>query len=219
MNGASLGFFLRIRDNYSSRFQSLSINTQQEKDGDTEDDTLIHQAFVKYFDERQMPYPEWLGVKEGGNAAAKDPYVYSEYQPVRQTYSLNGQGNFAPRQLWTRDNSNTAAGRNGFQPTGYGHNAAGRAAGGTAGAAAGGATGGAAASPYGEADSTPSPERPGYSRGALRLDNLYNKLRMQLVPGQGYNMGHNLRPTTHSATGLRLRERMLNANRSPRSTS
>lgn len=217
MNGASLGFFLRIRDNYSSRFQSLSLNTHQEKDGDTEDDTLIHQAFVKYFDEKQMPYPEWLGVKEGGNAAVKDPYVYSEFQPVRQSYSLNDQGNFAPRQLWTRESSGSAAGRNGFQPTGYGHGAAGRS---TGPAGAGGATGGAAAAnAYGEANSTPSPETPGYSRGALRLDNLYNKLRMQLVPGQGYNMGHNLRPTTHSATGLRLRERMLNANRSPRSSS
>lgn len=66
-----------------AKFSSLAISSNTERDGDGDDNTLIHYAFVKYFDQKGQPYPEWLGVKTtpGVPQAPKD-YSHSPYQPV-----------------------------------------------------------------------------------------------------------------------------------------
>lgn len=184
-NNSTLGFFSRMRDNYHAKFSNLNISHPPEKDGATDDDTLIHNAFVKYFDTLQQPYPEWLGVKQDGVAPARDQHVYSQFQPVRaNTSEPLGGATYTPRQLWNRDQPALPRTPNmGYTPQ----------------------------------NQTPLPDRPGYSRNPSRLDNLYNKLRQQLIPGVGYQTGNPTRTNTYSATGSRLRERMLNnANRSPR---
>ncbi|KAI5963337.1 MSO1 [Candida pseudojiufengensis] len=57
------GFFSKIKENYSTKLANLSLSNYSEKDGSSEDDTLIHNAFVKYYESKGLPYPEWLGVK------------------------------------------------------------------------------------------------------------------------------------------------------------
>ena len=59
------GFFSKIKENYSSKLAGLSLagGPYVEKDGSSEDNTLIHNAFVKYYDSKGLPYPDWLGVK------------------------------------------------------------------------------------------------------------------------------------------------------------
>ncbi|CAI5757012.1 unnamed protein product [Candida verbasci] len=96
------GFFSKIKENYSTKFANLSLTT--EKDGNSEDDTLIHNAFVKYFDSKGEPYPDWLGVKakdyqttQGQNQAhpyreqlqTRQSYSNSQYQPVRHNNLFN----------------------------------------------------------------------------------------------------------------------------------
>ncbi|KAG7191718.1 uncharacterized protein KQ657_002854 [Scheffersomyces spartinae] len=87
------GFFSKIRSNYSQKLANISFRNS-EHDGNTPDETLIHNAFVRYYDKRQLPYPEWLGVKQqaggatvGGslypNSSGYSQYSSSPYQPVR----------------------------------------------------------------------------------------------------------------------------------------
>ncbi|QWW25928.1 hypothetical protein CA7LBN_004832 [Candidozyma auris] len=79
----------------NSKFSNMSITSHVEKDGSTEDDTLIHNAFVKFFDSQNQGYPEWLGVRNSTSAASQQSrygqpdYSQSKYQPVRASYNSN----------------------------------------------------------------------------------------------------------------------------------
>lgn len=71
----------------NSKFQKMGISSHVEKDGSTEDDTLIHHAFVRFFDSKGQPYPDWLGVKNAAPTSQRPDYLNSEYQPVRSSYN------------------------------------------------------------------------------------------------------------------------------------
>lgn len=79
----------------NSKFSNMSISLHLEKDGSTEDDTLIHNAFVKFFDSQGQGYPEWLGVKSSNSSASpygqqrygQPDYLQLKYQPVRASYN------------------------------------------------------------------------------------------------------------------------------------
>lgn len=81
---------------------SGSLSSSPEHDGSSDDQTLIHKAFVKFFDSNNEPYPDWLGVKHpqhmrqhsegyasGGSYASRGSMDYqsSQYQPVRASYN------------------------------------------------------------------------------------------------------------------------------------
>lgn len=94
----------------NSKFSNLSIsNTFTEKDGSTPEDTIIHNAFVRFFSENNERYPEWLGVKSTQNDARSGQREYqhqslsnaaSRYQPVRASYNSSHlaqlQSSFSP---------------------------------------------------------------------------------------------------------------------------
>lgn len=88
----------------NSKFLSLSLSStiqtiHSDKDGSTPDTTLIHQAFVNYFNQRNEPYPAWLGEEvppPRANRLAPSypsqqalylPRNQSQYQPVRANYN------------------------------------------------------------------------------------------------------------------------------------
>ncbi|KAL6451085.1 hypothetical protein SBY92_001336 [Candida maltosa Xu316] len=153
-------FFSKIKENYSSKLANLSISggLYVEKDGPTEDDTLIHHAFVKYYDSKGLPYPDWLGVKtfqsqqqlhqqqSGGYARPQQDYSQSKFQPVRHNNSYNNSYNARQQQT---------------PPPQQG-------------------------SPQQGEISTERPSSGGYQRSSSRLQDLYNKSRQQSIPGQGY---------------------------------
>lgn len=94
----------------NSKFSSLSLganiqNIHSDKDGDSANDTLIHNAFTKYFDSKGLPWPEWLGPQP--NRPAGNGHVYqsraqptSQFQPVRTSYNSPPQQSqqFQPQQ-------------------------------------------------------------------------------------------------------------------------
>ncbi|EGV60567.1 Putative component of the secretory vesicle docking complex [Yamadazyma tenuis] len=95
-------FLSKIKDNYSAKFGNLSLTSSiqkassyVDKDGNSETDTLIHKAFVKYFDSQNQAYPEWLGVPAAparSSARAGPPSGYtnvssSQYKPVYSNYN------------------------------------------------------------------------------------------------------------------------------------
>lgn len=173
------------------KFSNLTLLTTQssysEKDGNSEDETLIHQAFVRFFDERNEPYPEWLGVQVPARNSARarllnstDKYLssqasasLSQYQPVRTSYNSPSQpASSLPQQTPTHSRQSS------------------------------------------QSDSLDSEER-GYTRRSnSRLQQMYNKSRQQSIPGAGYNAQQSTtsRPTlTGGSASLRLRERLMNA--------
>lgn len=162
---------------FISKIKNLSLSLtmqsmqQPERDGATDDDTLVHNAFVKYFDARKEAYPEWLGVKQTQQQTLKqDPYqlryqqqnyLNSQYQPVRAAY------NSAPVRSEPQEQT-----------------------------------------------SSQSPQKSTYTpRSTSRLQDMYNKLRQQAIPGSGYNTqpAGPARSNSSSTSGSRLRERMLNS--------
>ncbi|CCE83529.1 Piso0_004107 [Millerozyma farinosa CBS 7064] len=99
-NGSSeqKNFFAKIKENYSSKFSNLSLSSPMqhisnfsEHDGNSDDDTLLHNAFVKYFDQKGEPYPDWLGVnsQNSSNVSKINQYQNSPYQPVYSNYNSN----------------------------------------------------------------------------------------------------------------------------------
>ncbi|KAK6459176.1 Sec1-binding region of Mso1-domain-containing protein [Scheffersomyces xylosifermentans] len=194
---SSTGFFSKIRENYSSKFASLSLSTFIEKDGNAEDETLIHNAFVKYYDSQGQPYPDWLGVSPSSVPPPRSAHRQSYHSnhsggsgdysgslhPVQQTNSYNNS--YSQRM---KENSSPAR----FSPTPQ--------------------SGRASPSPE------PSQERPSpsYRPSASRLQDMYNKSRQQSIPGSGYNSSLAPQPGrsnsySNSGSGSRLRERMLNS--------
>lgn len=91
--GELKNFLSKIKQNYSSKFARTlpssihTLSTHVDKDGETEDDTLIHKAFVQYFDNRGESYPDWLGAKGPDGQTHVNPYGDSPYQPVYAEYN------------------------------------------------------------------------------------------------------------------------------------
>lgn len=75
----------------NSKFSNLKLSEKfTESDGSTEDDTLIHNAFVRFFDSRQEPYPEWLGAKStDAGKQYLSPWLTLTLQPVRASYNAH----------------------------------------------------------------------------------------------------------------------------------
>lgn len=93
------------------KFSGLSLSTPSfsEKDGSNAESTLIHNAFVSYFDAHNQPYPEWLGATNvqkqrsqsssqslGHQQQYQSSGSSSQYQPVRASYN---SVNLAPVML------------------------------------------------------------------------------------------------------------------------
>lgn len=106
------GFFSKIRSNYSQKLANLSFRNS-EQDGNTADDTLIHNAFVRYYDKRQLPYPDWLGVKQktgsasgpssySGTSSGPSQYSSSPYQPIARASYLEPRPQLQETQLELR---------------------------------------------------------------------------------------------------------------------
>lgn len=114
-NGELRGLLSKMK--FTSKFSNLNISSNNERDGNSADDTLIHNAFVKYFSTKGEPFPQWLGVKEVANNSYKptyqqqsqqNNYANSQYQPVYtsrntpvqqqqyQSSQQNGQQNASP---------------------------------------------------------------------------------------------------------------------------
>lgn len=108
-------FLSKIKQNYSSKFGNLSLTSSiqrasnyVDKDGNSDTDTLIHNAFVKYFDSKGEPYPEWLGVPVRSSRAngQGQSQGYSQpgsrngsattYQPVYAQYNSAGHDQAGP---------------------------------------------------------------------------------------------------------------------------
>lgn len=154
------GFFSKIKENYSSKLAGLSIagGPYVEKDGSSEDNTLIHNAFVKYYDSKGLPYPDWLGVKTFQSQQQQQQqgyvrtqyqqdYSQSKYQPVRQDNTFNNSYNARQTQQQQQQQQQHQQQTNGSD----------------------------------------RPNSGGYQRSSSRLQDLYNKSRQQSIPGQGYN--------------------------------
>jgi hypothetical protein len=59
------GFWTRIRHQYGSASAALSnLSINSETDGDSETDTVVHNALVKYYLKEEGGAPAWLGVEE-----------------------------------------------------------------------------------------------------------------------------------------------------------
>ncbi|KAI3406803.2 MSO1 [Candida oxycetoniae] len=130
------GFFSKIKENYSTKFANLSLaGGNTEKDGSTPNDTLIHHAFVKYYESKGLAYPEWLGVKTfeqqnvqpqygrsssysriGNGQTSHQPHAYrsqtqsfqdSEFQPVKQDNLFNNS--FSQRQFQQQQQSSPSS--------------------------------------------------------------------------------------------------------------
>lgn len=100
-------FIEKINSKFSSLSVSSPLSSGSDHDGTTEDQTLIHKAFVKFFNQRNEPYPEWLGIKElQGSRQQSDAYYQerrssargfsgehqnSQYQPARESYNSINQ--------------------------------------------------------------------------------------------------------------------------------
>ncbi|CAG89173.1 DEHA2F10692p [Debaryomyces hansenii CBS767] len=206
-SGIQKNFLSKIKQNYSNKFSNISLSSSiqnmsihSDHDGNSEDDTLIHNAFVKYFDSKGEPYPEWLGVKtkeqnsRPSNSNSNSHYR-SEYQPVYSSYNSGGQG--ASQNQQNQNSGTRSQAPSYFQPQHTPHNASQN-------------TSQHAPQHVPEAE----PQRPTYTpRSSSRLQDMYNKSRQQSIPGSGYNtQSYPSGPlrTNSSTTGSRLRERMLN---------
>lgn len=175
------------------KFSNLSLlkvlTSYSDKDGNTEDDTLIHNAFVRFFDEQGQPYPEWLGVSASKSAAR--PTQASRNNSASGSQSAHGNsstsGNYSGSQttqyqpIRTSYNSNSAA--NLPQYTSQSHS------------------------------ETADSEERGYTRrSSSKLQEMYNKSRKQSIPGAGYNAQQTVQPTSRQNLlgSLRLRDRIIN---------
>lgn len=199
VNGELRNLLSKIK--FTTKFSNLSLSANTEKDGSTENDTLIHNAFVKYFEARGESFPEWLGetrIQNGNQLAAQrgngyqayNNYSNSQYQPV---YNNRNSG---PQQQQQQHQYQQQHQQQQFHQQGQ---------------------------PNQYQEQQLPPQQSSYTpRSTSRLQDMYNKSRHQSIPGSGYNS----QPSTQSAptlgrtnTGGRLREKMLNSNYQPSSPS
>lgn len=196
-------FLSKIKDNYSATFGNLSLtssiqkaSSHVDKDGSTETDTLIHKAFVKYFDSHGEAYPDWLGEPQRAGSAQAGRYANqgsaggyrpqngqsSQYKPVYTLYNTAERPQPSPTQ----------------SPQGSG---VGSSVGGTHGSNSG----------SGSASYSTSLGSQGYKpRSSSRLQDMYNKSRQQ-GPGAGYTTNSPPSRSNSSTSGSRLRERMMHS--------
>lgn len=90
-------FIEKINLKFSNLSLSSSMSNFTEKDGSNEDETLIHNAFVAFYDTKGELYPDWLGVKKTHDRNPARPQTStgtssnsnsnSSYQPVRASYN------------------------------------------------------------------------------------------------------------------------------------
>ncbi|KAI5957993.1 MSO1 [Candida theae] len=157
------GFFSKIKENYSSRFANLSLTSPTEKDGSTEDDTLIHRAFIKHYDTKGLPYPEWLGVKtfDQQHQHQQQQSTYGRSQSHSSGHAYRSHSSSSQFQPVRQDNlfNKSYAQRSYNQQRMQDENDAGH-------------------------ESTPPP----FQRSSSRLQDMYNKSRQQSTPGSGYNV-------------------------------
>lgn len=131
-SGERRNFLSKIKDNYSHTFAKLLLSSSlqnatpyKERDGDADDDTLIHNALVSYYDRKGESYPEWLGAKPRPNGTVRhhsmvetgsyDPRfkpVYASYNTPSTTNSgfvlQQGDSNNAPQRSYSLDQVNAA---------------------------------------------------------------------------------------------------------------
>lgn len=178
-------FISKINLKFSNLTILSSLPSNSEKDGKTDDDTLIHHAFVRFFDQRGEPYPEWLGVEvparssarhkqqssAGGYTTSHSAASLSQYQPVRTNYnSPNLSSSFLSQQTSTYSRHNSLPDSADREEIGY------------------------------------------TRRSSSRLQEMYNKSRQQSIPGAGYNVQQSTsrQNLTGNVASLRLRERLMN---------
>ncbi|CAH2354071.1 hypothetical protein CLIB1423_14S01376 [[Candida] railenensis] len=206
VNGESRNLLSKIK--FTTKFSNLSLSANTEKDGSTENDTLIHNAFVKYFEARGERFPDWLGetriqnssqsaAQRGNGYQANNNYSNSQYQPVynsrnsgqqqQQQQQQQHQHQYQQQQQQQQQHFQQQQQPNQYQEQ---------------------------QSPPQQSSYTP--------RSSSRLQDMYNKSRHQSIPGSGYNSQPSTqsRPTLgRTNTGGRLREKMLNSNYQPSSPS
>lgn len=212
---SSTGFFSKIRENYNAKFANLSLAAYTEKDGNSEEDTLIHNAFVKYFDSQHQPYPEWLGVtvlparsanrnsnSYSNNSSYSGQNSHNINRNSHNNFSSNGHNELQPVYNNGNISNNSSYSQQSHQKNSY-H------------------------LPQHLYDGTnnsvhsgsPEPQggrpRPYQPRSSSKLQDMYNKSRQQSIPGSGYNTlpvqpGRSNSYSSNSTSGSRLRERMFN---------
>lgn len=93
-------FLSKLKENYNQKFGNFAltstiqkVSNYVDKDGNSETDTLIHNSFVKYFESKGQPYPEWLGIPNRNPARMNNTtqntnnYQNSQYKPVYSSYN------------------------------------------------------------------------------------------------------------------------------------
>jgi hypothetical protein len=78
MDSKRNGLWGKLKGSYGtvgSAFSSLSLSTS-ENDGDTESDTVIHGALVRYYQTRDGMIPPWLGVETTSNGSSFDQQAH-----------------------------------------------------------------------------------------------------------------------------------------------
>lgn len=190
-------FFAKLKDSYAARFNNVTSVVQREVDGDTDDDTLIHRAFVKYFEGTRQPYPDWLGEKrrplvaqtapqsrsfqgQQQMASSQRPRLYQEPQVADSYQDNQGQPPFQRGNSWSQGRAQVQQ-----------------------------------ATSHQEAQSAPART---YTRSSSRLQDMYNRSREQSVPGSGYS-SQSYQPVRTNSSGngssSRLRDHMLNSTSQP----
>ncbi|RLV87345.1 hypothetical protein JA9_001121 [Meyerozyma sp. JA9] len=188
-------FFAKLKDSYAARFSSATSVIQKEADGDSEDDTLIHRAFVKYFDSIHQPYPEWLGEKRQRPSA--NSYQSRAYQGQQQQMQTNSRPRSYQEQLQPVRVDDDYSNQPPFQR---------------------GNSWSQGRSQHQETQSAPART---YTRSSSRLQDMYNRSREQSVPGAGYSSSSYQPARTNSASGgssSRLRDKMLSNHTPPPSS-
>lgn len=182
-------FIEKINSKFSSITLGANVTRHVEKDGNKENDTLIHHAFVKYFDHNNLPYPEWLGA-----------------EPRPEGRSSNGSRSNSSRSTGAYDDRNLAqyaGNRSQYQPVRTSYNSISL-----------NHSGNSQRNSYQDSDG----EEKSYTRRSnSKLQAMYNRSRQQNTPGSGYTpQGHAtpVQASARSATNLRLRDRVMNTSSS-----
>ncbi|RLV93955.1 hypothetical protein JA1_002034 [Spathaspora sp. JA1] len=204
MQQSNVGFFSKIKENYSTKFSNLSITGRDsEKDGSTDDSTLLHNSLVKYYDSKGLPYPEWLGVKVMNQARTHQAQSqaqgqfnfqsnpHSQFQPVHHNNSYNN--NYSQQHSQSQLHSNPQ-------------------------------------NQHMYVERTPSPNETSSFRSSSRLQDMYNKSRQQSLSGSSHSLPAQQqyqqqqqqqqkpqpgRSNSYvSTSGSRLRERMIQSSTS-----
>lgn len=210
-NNKTSGFFNSLKLNYNQKFANVSISFN-ESDGSNLNDTLIHSAFIKYFDKKNQPYPDWLGEENERNKKNDNNYDsvsqnhnYSQYQPVPQNNRYNNSYNNRDG----RGEGLSERNRDGGQGGGHSEFQSGQRDRDSE-FQRNGRDGGQSEFQTRSEFHGESLDRP-VNRRKSSLQALHDRSRQQSVPGAGYTSQNYTPGSTplKSTTGSRLREKML----------